>query len=37
VEDASGVARNVNWGSPLPCPLPLLPFPLPFNGGLEIF
>jgi len=26
---SSGVARNVNWGAPLPCPLPLLPFPSP--------
>jgi len=26
----SGVARNVNWGPPLPCSLPLLPFPCPF-------
>jgi len=23
----SGVARNVNWGAPFPCPFPPLPFP----------
>jgi len=30
ISTVSGVARNVNWGAPLPCPLPLLPFPSPF-------
>jgi len=25
----SGVAKNVNWGAPLPCPVPLLPSPSP--------
>ena len=35
VNGASGVARNVNWGPPLPCPL--LPFPSRyFNGGLGV-
>jgi len=35
----TGVVRNVNWGAPLPCPLPLFFFPSPlpsppsFNGG----
>jgi len=27
MQSHSGVARNVNWGPPLPCPVPLLPFP----------
>jgi len=29
IYSASGAARNVNWGAPLPCPSLSSPFPLP--------